>query len=82
MNEARRVYDALVPVAPIMVCTPVLGIRTDKKLALTAASPAFRGFLADVDARWNVIAASVDDRTEEERGLKVSLQFQNGWCSD
>lgn len=29
--------------------------------------------MADVDARWNVIAASVDDRTEEERGLKVCL---------
>ncbi|WVR06617.1 hypothetical protein IAU60_003649 [Kwoniella sp. DSM 27419] len=57
VDEARRVYDALVPVAPIM-------------LALTAASPAFRGQLADVDARWNVIAASVDDRTEAERGLK------------
>ncbi|OCF35018.1 glutamate-cysteine ligase catalytic subunit [Kwoniella heveanensis BCC8398] len=57
VHEARRVYDALVPVAPIM-------------LALTAASPAFRGQLADIDARWNVIAASVDDRTEEERGLK------------
>ncbi|WRT68069.1 uncharacterized protein IL334_005044 [Kwoniella shivajii] len=57
VDEARRVYDALVPIAPIM-------------LALTAASPAFRGQLADVDARWNVIAASVDDRTEEERGLK------------
>lgn len=38
---------------------------------MTAASPAFRGQLADVDARWNVIAASVDDRTEEERGLEV-----------
>jgi len=59
VNEARRVYDALVPVTPIM-------------LALTAASPAFRGYLADVDARWDVIAASVDDRTEEERGLKAS----------
>ncbi|TYJ53383.1 hypothetical protein B9479_005983 [Cryptococcus floricola] len=57
VEEARRVYDALVPVAPIM-------------LALTAASPAYRGQLADVDARWNVIAASVDDRTPEERGLK------------
>ncbi|KAF8513160.1 glutamate-cysteine ligase-domain-containing protein [Hysterangium stoloniferum] len=55
--EARRVYDALVPVGPIM-------------LALTAASPAWRGYLADVDCRWNVIAGSVDDRTEEERGLK------------
>jgi len=41
---------------------------------LTAASPAYRGFLADVDARWNVIAASVDDRTEEERGVKVGLR--------
>ncbi|KAL0068752.1 glutamate--cysteine ligase [Marasmius tenuissimus] len=55
--EARRLYDALIPVGPIM-------------LALTAASPIWRGYLADVDCRWNVIAGSVDDRTEEERGLK------------
>lgn len=39
---------------------------------MTAASPIWRGYLADVDSRWNVIAGSVDDRTEEERGLKVS----------
>ncbi|KAF9517630.1 hypothetical protein BS47DRAFT_1290533 [Hydnum rufescens UP504] len=57
VDEARRAYDALVPVGPIM-------------LALTAASPAYRGYLADVDCRWSVIAASTDDRTEEERGLK------------
>ncbi|KAG7098839.1 hypothetical protein E1B28_000743 [Marasmius oreades] len=55
--EARRLYDALIPVGPIL-------------LALTAASPIWRGYLADVDCRWNVIAGSVDDRTEEERGLK------------
>ena len=55
VNEAFNVYDALAPVAPIM-------------LALTAAAPVFRGYLADVDARWNVIAAAVDDRTKEERG--------------
>lgn len=36
---------------------------------MTAATPIFRGYLADVDSRWNVIAASVDDRTREERGL-------------
>jgi hypothetical protein len=41
------------------------------QLALTAASPLWRGYIADVDCRWNVIAGSVDDRTEEERGLKV-----------
>lgn len=29
-----------------------------------------RGFLTDVDCRWNVISAAVDCRTEEERGLK------------
>ncbi|KAF7727431.1 hypothetical protein EC973_007500 [Apophysomyces ossiformis] len=57
LAEARRLYDHLAPVAPIM-------------LALTAAAPIFRGYLADVDCRWDVIAASVDDRTREERGLE------------
>ena len=43
------------------------------QLALTAASPLWRGYIADVDCRWDVVAASVDDRTEEERGLKVHI---------
>ncbi|CCG84718.1 protein of unknown function [Taphrina deformans PYCC 5710] len=55
--EARRLYDQLAPLGPIM-------------LALTAASPAWRGYLADQDARWNVIAGAVDDRTLEELGEK------------
>ncbi|KAJ6499344.1 glutamate-cysteine ligase catalytic subunit [Mycena sanguinolenta] len=55
--DARRMYDGLIPIGPIL-------------LALTAASPVWRGYLADVDCRWNVIAGSVDDRTEEERGIK------------
>lgn len=58
ITEARKLYDQLCPLGPIM-------------LALTAATPIFRGFLADVDARWDVISGAVDDRTEEERGLKV-----------
>lgn len=45
------------------------------QLALTAASPLWRGYIADVDCRWNVIAGSVDDRTEEERGLKVNINI-------
>lgn len=57
--EARTLYDQLCPLGPIM-------------LALTAASPIFKGFLADVDVRWNVISQAVDDRTDEERGLKVN----------
>ncbi|KAJ7593919.1 glutamate-cysteine ligase catalytic subunit [Mycena floridula] len=57
VTEARRMYDGLIPIGPIL-------------LALSAASPIWRGYLADVDCRWNVIAGSVDDRSEQERGLK------------
>lgn len=57
IDEARTLYDQLTPLCPIM-------------LALTAASPIYRGHLTDIDCRWNVISASVDCRTEEERGLK------------
>ncbi|KXS18037.1 GCS-domain-containing protein [Gonapodya prolifera JEL478] len=57
VEEARRLYDALIPVAPILT-------------ALSAASPIFRGYLVDVDCRWNTISGSVDDRTREERGLE------------
>lgn len=35
-------------------------------MALTAATPIFRGYLANVDCRWDVISASVDDRTPDE----------------
>jgi len=54
--EARSLYDQLATLCPIM-------------LALTAASPSHRGYLVDRDCRWDIIAASVDDRTPEERGL-------------
>eukprot|EP00123_Amoebidium_parasiticum_P014496 comp22522_c0_seq1/m.34168 comp22522_c0_seq1/g.34168 ORF comp22522_c0_seq1/g.34168 comp22522_c0_seq1/m.34168 type:complete len:630 (-) comp22522_c0_seq1:499-2388(-) len=55
ITEARYLYDQLACVSPVL-------------LALTAACPVFRGLLADVDCRWNVIAQSVDDRTPEEMG--------------
>lgn len=42
---------------------------TFRQLALTAASPFYRGYVTDVDCRWNVISCSVDCRTKEERGL-------------
>ncbi|KAK3886936.1 hypothetical protein Pcinc_008945 [Petrolisthes cinctipes] len=57
INEARVLYDHLTPICPVM-------------LALTAATPIFRGYLADVDCRWDAVAASVDCRTREERGLE------------
>ncbi|KAF5389460.1 hypothetical protein D9757_004255 [Collybiopsis confluens] len=65
VNDARRLYDGLIPIGPIMVKTVTMTF-----LALTAGSPIWRGYLSDVDCRWNVVAGSVDDRTEEERGLK------------
>lgn len=54
IEEAESLYDNLASLTPIMMC-------------LTAASPAFRGYLSDQDCRWNVISMSVDDRTPEER---------------
>ncbi|PIO74218.1 glutamate-cysteine ligase, catalytic subunit [Teladorsagia circumcincta] len=56
VDEARWLYDQLTPITPIL-------------LALSAATPIFRSKLADVDSRWDIISASVDDRTAEERGL-------------
>lgn len=55
--DARYIYDQLTPFATIM-------------LALSAGAPIFRGYLTEVDCRWDVISKSVDDRTPEERGLQ------------
>ncbi len=53
IGEARRFYDAMVPLAPIM-------------LALSGNCPIVRGFLVDRDCRWNMISAAVDTRRDEE----------------
>ncbi|KAL8947953.1 MAG: hypothetical protein Q9222_005812 [Ikaeria aurantiellina] len=57
VTEGRRLYDQLSPLGPIL-------------LALTAATPIYKGFLADTDVRWNQISRGVDDRTPEELGEK------------
>ncbi|CAK8697356.1 glutamate--cysteine ligase catalytic subunit-like [Clavelina lepadiformis] len=57
VDEAKLLYDQLAPICPIM-------------MALSAAAPIYRGYIADIDVRWQVIAQSVDDRTLEERGLE------------
>ncbi|OAL24749.1 hypothetical protein AYO22_05538 [Fonsecaea multimorphosa] len=53
LREARYLHDQLCPLGPIM-------------MALSAASPFFRGFLTDTDVRWNQAASAVDDRTTNE----------------
>ena len=55
LTEARHLYDQLTPLTPIL-------------LALSASSPIWRGYLADVDCRWNTISGACDDRTLEELG--------------
>jgi glutamate--cysteine ligase catalytic subunit len=59
IDEARFLYDQLTPLTPIM-------------LALSAASPIWRGYLTEIDCRWFVMSAMLDDRTAEERGLEVN----------
>jgi glutamate--cysteine ligase catalytic subunit len=53
LAEGLLLYDHLLPLGPIM-------------LALTASTPILRGYLSDIDVRWPIIEASVDDRTDEE----------------
>ena len=57
VDEGRKMYDQLSPLGPIM-------------LALSAATPLYKGMIADTDVRWNQISAAVDDRTAEELGEK------------
>ncbi|XP_062520742.1 glutamate--cysteine ligase catalytic subunit-like [Corticium candelabrum] len=57
IEEARFLYDQLIPICPVV-------------MALSAGSPAFRGYLTDTDCRWDVISGSVDCRTKQERGLE------------
>ena len=53
LSQACLLYDQLTPIAPII-------------LALSASSPIWRGYLSDIDCRWNVLKQGTDDRTAEE----------------
>lgn len=57
IEEGRKMYDQLSPIGPIL-------------LALTAATPIYKGFLVDTDVRWNQVSRAVDCRTPEELGEK------------
>lgn len=46
ISEGRKMYDQLSPLGPIL-------------LALTAATPIYKGFLADTDVRWNQISGAL-----------------------
>ena len=53
LNQARILHDQLIPLGPIM-------------LALTAATPLFKGYVADTDTRWLALQEGCDDRTAAE----------------
>ncbi|XP_065323634.1 glutamate--cysteine ligase-like [Gordionus sp. m RMFG-2023] len=55
MEEAQYIYDQLAVLSPMM-------------LALSAASPIFKGHLIDKDTRWEIISKCCDDRTNAELG--------------
>ncbi|KAG9017095.1 hypothetical protein FRB90_001776 [Tulasnella sp. 427] len=64
IDQARILYDSLIPIAPLM-------------LALTAASPAYKGFLSDVDCRWDMLSQCIDDRTQEEKRQRIPARWSH-----
>ncbi|OAP61755.1 hypothetical protein AYL99_03958 [Fonsecaea erecta] len=70
LREARYLHDQLCPLGPVI-------------MALSAASPFFRGFLTDTDVRWNQAATAVDDRTTNELRSNTIKPFgsQARWSS-
>lgn len=58
MKEALYLHDQTAVLAPLL-------------LALTAATPIFKGYLCERDCRWDIVSHSIDDRTDAERKFKV-----------
>ena len=68
VEEARYLYDQLAVLSSIM-------------LPLSAASAIFKGKLANVDVRWNVLKDSVDCRTQDERDpAHASYLHRSRWA--
>lgn len=63
-REARYLYDQLAILAPLFLC-------------ITAASPAYCGYLSKKDCRWDIIASSVDDRTQKEMGFLKKSRYSS-----
>lgn len=70
LQEAKYLYDQLANICPIM-------------LAVSAASPIYRGYLSDIDNRWEVLTQAVDDRTPAELHSQETIHktFRPRWDS-
>ncbi|KAF8822695.1 glutamate-cysteine ligase, catalytic subunit domain-containing protein [Cardiosporidium cionae] len=64
LSSARYLYDQFAVLSPLW-------------LAMTACTPFFRGMIAATDTRWDVIAASVDCRHEEEMEFIKKSRFSS-----
>ncbi|CAF1500131.1 unnamed protein product [Adineta ricciae] len=52
-HESLLLYDQLIPLTPLF-------------LSLSTSCPIWRGYLSEVDSRWNILSKTTDDRTNEE----------------
>lgn len=59
LQEACRLHDQLVPLGPLM-------------LALSAATPIYKGRLVATDTRWEALCAAGDDRRSSEKAEMCS----------
>lgn len=57
-QESTYLYDQLIPLTPIF-------------LSLSSSCPLWRGYVSDIDSRWNILSATTDDRTKEEIEIKL-----------
>ena len=69
LHESLRLYDQLLPLTAVMVSLLHLLFVIDApfQLALSAACPIWKGYLADIDCRYDVMSQASDDRTPEEQ---------------
>lgn len=59
LDEACRLHDQLSIIGPLM-------------MAMSAATPGFKGLLADTDVRWDIIRSIIDARNADEALRMVS----------
>jgi glutamate--cysteine ligase catalytic subunit len=61
-TEARWLYDQLIPLGHVL-------------LAMTAATPIWKGYLVDTDIRWQRFGDLVDDRRPGEMDFVVRASY-------
>lgn len=67
MDEACNLYDQLTALSPLFI-------------ALSASSPIWRGYLANIDTRWSSLQQSSDDRTDTEIAKNLKTRWDVTEC--